>query len=327
MTVRGAPVVVAEHGAGALVGEIALLCDVPSTADVVAKTDVRALRIAREDFWSVVAADTGMLLTIIRILARRLHGTTVPLAYLAHCASAVFDNRFDPDILAEFEIRQDEIGRFTGIFESLATYVSERTRRLEAAVAERTEHLNREIARRKALEEELRRAASIDSLTGTNNRRHFLVLCDKERQRARRYGRPMALFLIDVDRFKRINDNHGHAAGDQVLKQFVAACLESLRPQDILGRLGGEEFGVVLPECTADAAARVAERLRRALAAVEVPLPGGALRFTVSIGVADWPPQQPLETAMEHADKALYAAKSGGRNRVVMRSGRTGSIN
>ena len=298
-------------------GEISLLCEVPHTANVTAKTAVRALRIPRENFWSVMSADSQVLLSIIRILGRRLYETTVPLAYLSFTASALLDDTFDPEILADIKMRKDEIGRFTGIFESMATYVSERTRHLEAVVEERTRHLNQEIARRKELEDELRQLANTDALTGATNRRHFLELCDKELQRARRYGRPMALLMMDVDHFKRINDSHGHALGDEVLKRLVETCQADLRGQDVLGRLGGEEFAVVMPECTLEAAETVAERLRRTLAANTVPAAGESVNFTISIGVVDWAPERSLEATLERADKAMYAAKSAGRNRVV----------
>lgn len=309
---------VAELGAGAFLGEISLLCEVPHSATVTAKTDVLALRISRQSFWDVLSANVEVLLSVIRMLGRRLHESTVPLAYLSFTAAALLDDSFDPAILADIDNRQDEIGRFTGIFESMATYVSERTRALEAVVEERTRHLNQEIVRRKELEDELRQLANTDALTGAANRRHFLDICGKELQRARRYGRPMALLMMDIDHFKRINDSHGHAFGDEVLKRLVETCQADLRGQDVLGRLGGEEFAVVMPECTLEAAEFVAERLRRTLAAVAVPAAGGSVDFTVSIGVVDWAPERSLEASLERADKAMYAAKSAGRNRVVV---------
>ncbi len=308
---------VAERSAGAFLGEISLLCEVPHTATVTATTAVRALRISRENFWSVMSTDSQVLLSIVKILGQRLYETTVPLAYLSFTAQALLDDTFDPEILADIKMRKDEIGRFTGIFESMATYVSDRTRHLEAVVEERTRHLNQEIARREELEDELRQLAKTDALTGAANRRHFLELCDKELQRAKRYGRPMALLMMDIDHFKRINDTHGHAFGDQVLKRLVETCQADLRGHDVLGRLGGEEFAVVLPECTLEAAEIVAERLRRTLAAVVVPATGARVDFTVSIGVVDWAPERSLEATLELADKAMYAAKSAGRNRVV----------
>ncbi len=317
MLVRGNRVEVAEREAGAFLGEISLLTNVPHTATVTAKTAVRALRISGADFAAVMSADNEVLLSIIRMLGRRLYKATVPLAYLSFTASALVDGRFDPAILKDIEERQDEIGRFTGIFESMARYVSERTRELEATVEERTQHLRQEIARRQELEAELRALASVDELTGINNRRHFLELGDKEVSRAQRYHHPLALMMMDVDHFKRINDTYGHAAGDEVLKQLAATCAANLRGPDILGRLGGEEFVVAMPECGIEAACHAAERLRRVLAKIEVPGEQGTITFTISIGVVGREDGEGLTSALERADKAMYAAKQGGRDRVV----------
>ncbi len=317
MQVRGSRVEVAERESGAFLGEISLLTDVPPTATVTAKTAVRALRISRADCAAVISADPDALLSIIRTLGRRLYKTTVPLAYLSFTASALVEGRFDPAILEDVKERQDEIGRFTGIFESMARYVSERTRKLEATVEERTRHLNQEIARRQELEDELRALASVDGLTGINNRRHFLELCEKEVGRAQRYDHPLALMMMDVDHFKRVNDTYGHAAGDEVLKQLAATCAGNLRGVDILGRLGGEEFAVVLPECDVEAADHAAERLRQTLAKVEVPSEQGTIRFTISIGVIAREGGEDLTAALDRADKAMYAAKQSGRNCVV----------
>ncbi len=317
MLVRGSRVEVAEREAGAFLGEISLLSDVPPSATVTAKTAVRALRISRADCAAVISSDPDALLSIIGTLGRRLYKATVPLAYLSHTATALVDGRFDPAILEEVEERQDEIGHFTGIFESMARYVSERTRELEATVEERTRHLNQEIARRQELEDELRALASVDGLTGINNRRSFLELGEKELARAQRYEHPLALMMMDVDHFKKVNDTYGHAAGDDVLKKLAATCAGNLRGPDILGRLGGEEFAVVMPECGIDAAEHAAERLRKTLGAVEVPSDQGIITFTISIGVVGREEGEGLAEALERADKAMYAAKQGGRNQVV----------
>ncbi len=317
MLVRGSRVEVAEREAGAFLGEISLLSDVPHTATVAAKTAVRVLRISRADCAAVISADNEVLLSIIGTLGRRLYRATVPLAYLSFTASALVEGRFDAAILEDIRERQDEIGRFTGIFESMARYVSERTRKLEATVEERTRHLNQEIARRQELENELRALASVDGLTGINNRRHFLQLCEKEVERAQRYDRPLTMMMMDVDHFKRVNDTYGHAAGDEVLKQLAATCVASLRGSDILGRLGGEEFAVAMPECGIEAAVPVAERLRQTLAKIEVPSEQGAISFTISIGVIARVKGEDLTSALDRADQAMYAAKQGGRNRVV----------
>ncbi len=129
--------------------------------------------------------------------------------------------------------------------------------------------------------------------------------------------------MMDIDHFKAINDTHGHAAGDEVLKALVAKCISDLREVDfvgsrIFGRLGGEEFAVILVDCNLTGALVTAERLRQKLAELEVETPSGTLKFTVSIGANEWQPiEETLEAALARADKALYAAKDGGRNRVV----------
>ena len=150
-----------------------------------------------------------------------------------------------------------------------------------------------------------------------NNRRHFLELCEKELDRAQRYDHPLALMMMDIDHFKRVNDTYGHAAGDEVLKQLAASCTANLRGPDILGRLGGEEFAVAMPGCGIEAADHVAERLRRTLAKIEVPSEQGTISFTISIGVIAREVGAGLDAALDRADKAMYAAKQGGRNRVV----------
>lgn len=319
--VSGNAVEVAQLGAGTLLGEISLFCDVPHTADIIATSKVRALRIPRDAFWQVIESDKDCLLAIIRLLARRVQSRTIPLAYLSFSAQALIEDRFDPTIFADIKTQKGEISHFAGIFESMAEYVTNRTQELETAVEERSKDLMREIVRRKEAEDELRRLASVDSLTGANNRRGFLELAGREIKRSRRHERSLSILMFDIDHFKRINDRHGHAVGDEVLKRVVGSCEATLRGHDILGRVGGEEFLALLPECSVEMAERVAERLREALAAVELPITGGHIRFTVSIGVADCALDQPLDAIMEQVDKAMYAAKRGGRNRVVRATG------
>jgi diguanylate cyclase (GGDEF)-like protein/PAS domain S-box-containing protein len=164
----------------------------------------------------------------------------------------------------------------------------------------------------------LRRLSVTDSLTGISNRRHFLELAEREVTRGRRYTHPVSLLLLDIDHFKRINDTYGHAVGDEALRAFTRACLASLRTTDVLGRLGGEEFAVLLPETGMPAASQVAERIRREVAAVVVDAHGEAVRFTVSIGAATWQGGAPsVDALISCADEALYRAKGRGRNRVV----------
>ncbi|WP_448189546.1 diguanylate cyclase [Azospirillum sp. sgz301742] len=176
----------------------------------------------------------------------------------------------------------------------------------------------RDVTERKRFESELKILATTDPLTGLSNRRAFLSAAERELGRVRRYGRPAAVLMFDIDHFKRINDTHGHAVGDVALQRVAAACRELLRDSDLVGRLGGEEFGVLLPETDTASALDVAERLRAALAAAVVPAPEGAtLTLTASIGVAVCEARDgSIEQALGRADRALYRAKGAGRNRI-----------
>ncbi|OHC91504.1 MAG: hypothetical protein A3J87_01760 [Sideroxydans sp. RIFOXYB12_FULL_59_6] len=177
-----------------------------------------------------------------------------------------------------------------------------------------------DISNRKRLERELVRRAQTDVLTGLNNRRHFYDLAEQELARAKRYGKPLAMLMLDVDHFKQVNDSYGHHAGDAVLRKLSEVCIAALREIDVIGRYGGEEFVVLLPETDAHRALEAAERLRHALAEAEVPLAGGdMLRFTVSIGVSNLvATDADLDSVLKRADKGLYEAKNSGRNRVCV---------
>ncbi|MDD2770296.1 MAG: diguanylate cyclase [Methylococcus sp.] len=169
-------------------------------------------------------------------------------------------------------------------------------------------------------QDELERQAHTDFLTGLANRRHFIKLAEVELARARRYGKPLSLFMIDVDHFKAVNDSLGHDTGDRVLQDIAAALVQTLRTTDVIGRFGGEEFAVVLPDTPATQAGEAAERLRRTIAATDMQGDSGpSLHTTVSVGVStltDAPAD--LNTLLKHADDALYIAKNGGRNQVRM---------
>ena len=161
----------------------------------------------------------------------------------------------------------------------------------------------------------LERLATTDSLTGALNRGRFMEDGEKELRRARRYGAPLSVLLIDIDYFKRVNDSHGHAVGDEVLRRLVATMAEVLREHDLICRYGGEEFAVLFPETDAAAAEVAAERVRFAIAAMEIPVEKGIVRPTVSIGGTQIDVHNDsLESALSRADIALYEAKEGGRN-------------
>ncbi|MED5549337.1 MAG: diguanylate cyclase [Pseudomonadota bacterium] len=171
------------------------------------------------------------------------------------------------------------------------------------------------------MQKQFRHMAETDALTGAANRRAFMQYLDTLVDRARRQDAPLAAVMVDLDHFKRTNDTYGHAVGDKVLVQTVRQVQSCLRDCDMLGRLGGEEFAVVLPGATAASAVAAAERIREAIAAVDVRVDNGdRIPVTASLGVAVLEGDKMMETAeglLHAADEALYAAKAGGRNRVV----------
>jgi diguanylate cyclase (GGDEF)-like protein len=171
--------------------------------------------------------------------------------------------------------------------------------------------------RQRRLAHLLETQAHTDMLTGLANRRHFFEVADAEVSRARRYDTPLSVLMLDIDHFKEVNDTHGHRAGDRVLQQVASTCLEVLRTVDVVGRVGGEEFAVLLPETGREGAIDVAERLREAVARAQVEREQGVpLRVTISIGVSARAGNVNLDTLMSQADAALYDAKHAGRNRV-----------
>jgi diguanylate cyclase (GGDEF)-like protein/PAS domain S-box-containing protein len=176
----------------------------------------------------------------------------------------------------------------------------------------------RDITQRKRMEDELKRLASTDPLTGADNRRSFLKKGTQELLRAKRYKHPFSLFMIDVDHFKKVNDTHGHNCGDEVLKALVIESCRILRSSDLFGRMGGEEFAVILPETDLETAIEVADRLRLGLSKLRVEAETNAIDFTVSIGLTTLKEEtDTIVAVMGRADKALYMAKENGRNRLV----------
>jgi len=173
--------------------------------------------------------------------------------------------------------------------------------------------------RNAALHERILKLAVTDELTGLANRRRFLDAVRSEMQRSRRYGRPLTIVMVDLDRLKQINDQNGHAAGDAMLRG-VAQCLRaSVRETDLPARLGGDEFAVLLPETVREAALIIAERIRAAVENFSTVVEGVTIRSTVSIGLVSREAGElhDLPTLIQLADDALYRSKTGGRNAVT----------
>lgn len=180
------------------------------------------------------------------------------------------------------------------------------------------EGVARDISDRKRMEEQLLTLTRIDALTGAYNRRYFMDRCDELFKVTKRYLRPSSILMMDLDHFKKINDTYGHHIGDQALSAFTKICQKEIRDSDVLGRLGGEEFGLMLPETNIQNAHALAERIRQSTAEILIPVADNIIRITVSIGLAEIVEfDQTLDDVLRRADGAMYLAKEQGRNRVI----------
>lgn len=190
--------------------------------------------------------------------------------------------------------------------------------RLRATLARRNAELAGALAKNREL-------ALHDDLTGAYNRRYLMQLLEQERERVRRTQRSFSVCLLDIDHFKRINDEHGHLAGDDILEQFAEHVTRAVRSLDLLGhtqengtfaRYGGEEFLLILPETGMAGAQRCAERIRESLTAARFITDSVQLGVSVSVGVTEYRPEESIRELLKRADRALYRAKQNGRNRV-----------
>lgn len=161
----------------------------------------------------------------------------------------------------------------------------------------------------------LREASTHDALTGIANRRLLTERLREESDRAKRYARPLCVIMVDIDRFKFINDDHGHEIGDNVLMEVVRVMEAEIREHDLVGRWGGEEFLVLMPETTTASAIPVMERLREAVARLRVRINDDSLSVTVSLGLSELRADENYSSAINRADVALLRAKRNGRNR------------
>ena len=199
---------------------------------------------------------------------------------------------------------------FAAILMTAVSVLSVNMARLRAKLGARSAEL-------RAALERIQYLAHHDELTRISNRRHLSEQLAIEQQRQRQHGDAMSLVLIDIDHFKAVNDHHGHAAGDAVLRHFALTLQATLRSTDFAGRWGGEEFLVVTPQASAATAAALVERLRAALAVTPFDAIVPGLRITFSAGVAECAPGEDLHQAIDRADRALYQAKQAGRDRTV----------
>jgi diguanylate cyclase (GGDEF)-like protein len=241
----------------------------------------------------------------------------VALLHVECCADIVLDIKSDPVAYGtaiiiierpELSPRDALDGMRRGIQDYLVEPLADGEVLTRVEAASRTKDLQQELVAQGTRLEALLRE---DALTGLSNRRAILTQLGGMVSGARRHGHPLSIAVCDLDRFKAINDTYGHKTGDQVLIAAAHAISTHLRAEDQLGRLGGEEFLVLLPDTGAEAAGHFAERMRAEVAAAPTPVP-----VTVSIGIATWDDEAP-EELLQRADEALYAAKNAGRDRVM----------
>jgi len=167
-------------------------------------------------------------------------------------------------------------------------------------------------------EQELHKMAFIDPLANCHNRRSFLTSADTAFERSRRYNHTFAILYIDIDHFKNINDNYGHAIGDKTIKQMTQICQSNIRDSDIIGRIGGDEFGIILQECGLEYAIQTAEKLRQRISDHIISCDAGAIKFSISVGAATiMDSDKDIDDILKRADKYLYKAKRTGRNLVI----------
>jgi diguanylate cyclase (GGDEF)-like protein/PAS domain S-box-containing protein len=240
-----------------------------------------------------------------------------------------WQSRMHPDDLHDVEQSLQQVNEHVGFWESefRVIWPNKEVRYIKAAAliekhadgkAELMVGVNWDVTESREKEDQLRRMATTDDMTKLHNRRYFIELIEHEIERSIRYARSFSLVMFDADKFKLVNDTYGHDVGDKVLKAIAGTTKDVVRDVDIVGRLGGEEFAVGLPETDLNGAMLLAERLRAVLEETFVELPDGErVDFTVSLGVAVLDKSSTaVDVLLKHADLALYAAKESGRNRV-----------
>lgn len=253
-------------------------------------------------------ATTCVVLVLAGLLSSWIaSGVTVPLRQIGQVVTRIGEGELD----ARAHVRSPgELASLAGGINAMASRVAMGREYLQQQVELATQELRRQ-------KEAAELAARIDPLTGLTSRRAFTEIADAEIQRSLRYRSPLSLLMIDLDHFKGINDTHGHATGDAVLVSFAHTVSQQVREVDVAGRLGGEEFVVLLPNVGAAEAMQVAERMRQAVADNALLVNGQRLSYTASFGVAEFNPRElTLSSLLSRADAALYQAKHLGRNRV-----------
>lgn len=280
--------------------------------------DARATQQVNELKWGLVISSVSLLVILcLTILLSWLLNRSVidPVRRMTRAMTRLAKGERDLRFTDHFA--GDELGRMAGAYEECRRSLL----RADVAATVSNHRQQVELQARIREKERFRVLASTDPLTGAVNRRKFNELAESEIERAERYGRPLSVMMLDLDHFKRVNDTYGHAAGDDVLRAFYQSCYSKVRSSDIVSRLGGEEFAILMPETNMDQAMELASRIRYAISqlVIKVGTRDRVNTLTVSIGVSVWDATQAqtISDMLEQADQALYYAKESGRNRVV----------
>lgn len=301
-------------------GRIAIEQILPELAGAVAGNPVQASRVSRlqQQFDSYLA----ILSRLVELEASGQHNeaiSEVRIGASRNSIEAILNqlDAFDAEEEAQLErltARAESSARQSALFEYLLGLVGFIILLLGCLV---TIFLKRTLEREEGLRRRMEELASTDELTGLWNRRQMLAQLDRQIAVSRRSKRPLSLAILDIDHFKRVNDTHGHPAGDEVIRRVADMARLLMREVDLVGRLGGEEFLIAFPDCSAEQAMAACERLREGIAALPILLPeSGALRITLSSGLATLADDDDRTRFIARADEALYAAKQGGRNQV-----------
>ncbi|WP_370277621.1 bacteriohemerythrin [Pontibacterium sp.] len=280
--------------------------------------DARATQQVSELKWGlVITTITLMIILSLTILLSWLLNRSVidPVRRMTRAMTRLAEGERDLRFTDHFA--RDELGRMAAAYEEC------RRSLLRADVASTVSNHRQQVELQARIREKerFRVLASTDPLTGAVNRRKFTELAENEIERAERYKRPLSVMMLDLDHFKRVNDTYGHAAGDDVLRMFYQTCYGKVRSTDVVSRLGGEEFAILMPETDLKQALELAARIRYAISqlVVKVGTRDRVNTLTVSIGVTAWDVDQAqtISDMLEQADQALYYAKESGRDRVV----------
>jgi diguanylate cyclase (GGDEF)-like protein len=254
----------------------------------------------------------GLIIEIIFLFLVLRKNVIRPLGSFVVASEKVSEGHYDLNDIQLPIQQENEIGLLARTFLHMGNRVHDYQLNLERKIAARTQELEK-------VKKYAETQARTDPLTGLSNRRAFFEFGRLEIEEFKRYGHDLTLIMLDIDRFKGINDAHGHAVGDEVLKNIASLLQETTRASDLAARVGGEEFAILLSHTTIQDGENIAEKLREKMQALTIKINNIEITFTASFGVAKYTPDcQTIDALLDHADKALYRAKNDGRNRVVV---------